>query len=85
MTPLVTLTAAQLQATAGEPEPRRPRKYPANRSMPQLKVQPPDAATLERWNAAAKAAGMKRSTWIARAATRAAEEQLGPATPDPAP
>jgi hypothetical protein len=54
--------------------------------MPQLKVQPPDAATLARWNAAAKAAGMKRSTWIARAATRAAEEQLGPATPEtPAP
>ena len=69
-TPLVTLTAAQLRATAAddeqpvEPAPRRgrPRKHPPGvkpkpqRSGPQLKVQAP-RATVERWKAAAKLAG----------------------------
>ena len=90
-TPLVTLTAVQLRATAAadeppvEPAPRRgrPRKHPPGakpkprRSGPQLKVQAP-RATVDRWKAAATAAGVKLSPWIAAAATAAADAALGP-------
>ena len=88
--PLITITAADLQAAAAEDAPRRPgrpRKHPPGerakpvRSVPQQKVQPASVADLERWKLAAAAAGMKLSPWIARAATAAADAQLGPAAP----
>ena len=89
MHPPITITARDLQEAAAEDAPRRPRgrprKHPPGtrakpvRSVPQQKVQPASLGDLARWKLAAARAGMKLSPWIARAATAAADAQLGPA------
>lgn len=77
------MTAGELPEGEAPPVHRRrgrPRKHPPGtrpiRSVRQIKVQPANAANLDRWKLAAAAAGMRLSPWLAAAADRAADEQL---------
>lgn len=101
MTPVLTITAAQLRATAADDEqpveaPRRgrPRKHPPGEKPKQgprkraaviVRAYPPSPIVRARWQAAAEARGLSLSAFVTGAATAAADAALGPEAPDEPP